>query len=279
MALACTPDVEPLATCLHAAEPGTTWTRRSWSLERGGSSAGPGSSWRAGRPCPAGRLRAGHGARRADRHHSRHRRRAARLLQRVPPSRRPGGARRGGNRKRSSAATTAGPTAWTARCVTAPEMDGAEDFDHAVLRPPAGARRTWGPFVFVNLDDEAPAARASSSAPSREVDAPASTLGRCARVERRDYMIECNWKVYVDNYLEGYHIPIAHPALFREIDYDGYRVETVRYYSQADRADPRAEGRPGVGATGATCAHRTARRTPSTTGSSPTRCSTSTPTT
>ena len=50
--------------------------------------------------------------------------------------------------------------------------------------------------------------------------------------ERRDYIIHCNWKVYVDNYLEGYHIPIAHPGLMREIDYSQYRTETFRYYSQ-----------------------------------------------
>ena len=43
-------------------------------------------------------------------------------------------------------------------------------------------------------------------------------------VERRDYLIPCNWKVYVDNYLDGYHIPIAHPGLMREIDYTQYRT-------------------------------------------------------
>jgi choline monooxygenase len=50
--------------------------------------------------------------------------------------------------------------------------------------------------------------------------------------ERRDYIINCNWKAYVDNYLEGYHIPIAHPGLMREIDYAQYRTDTYRYYSQ-----------------------------------------------
>src|SRR5207244_4244756 len=57
-------------------------------------------------------------------------------------------------------------------------------------------------------------------------------LSSMRRVERRDYVIECNWKVYVDNYLEGYHLPIAHPGLFKELDYDQYRVETFRYYSK-----------------------------------------------
>jgi choline monooxygenase len=50
--------------------------------------------------------------------------------------------------------------------------------------------------------------------------------------ERRDYVLDCNWKVYVDNYLEGYHIPIAHPGLMKEIDYAQYRTDTFRYYSQ-----------------------------------------------
>ena len=44
-------------------------------------------------------------------------------------------------------------------------------------------------------------------------------------------MVACNWKVYIDNYLEGYHLPAAHPGLMRELDYAQYRVETFRYYS------------------------------------------------
>ena len=34
-----------------------------------------------------------------------------------------------------------------------------------------------------------------------------------------------NWKVVADNYLEGYHIPIAHPGLMRLFDYKRYDVE------------------------------------------------------
>jgi choline monooxygenase len=50
-------------------------------------------------------------------------------------------------------------------------------------------------------------------------------------VMRKDYEIACNWKVYVDNYLEGYHLPVVHPGLHKELDYDQYRVEPHRYYS------------------------------------------------
>ena len=52
-------------------------------------------------------------------------------------------------------------------------------------------------------------------------------------IERRDYIVNCNWKVYVDNYLEGYHIPMAHPGLFKEVDTEQYRIDTFRYYSSA----------------------------------------------
>ena len=55
---------------------------------------------------------------------------------------------------------------------------------------------------------------------------------RRASSSSSSYVIACNWKVYVDNYLEGYHLPIAHPQLFKELDYDAYRVEEHRYYSK-----------------------------------------------
>jgi choline monooxygenase len=37
--------------------------------------------------------------------------------------------------------------------------------------------------------------------------------------------------VYVDNYLEGYHLPVVHPGLHKELDYDQYRVEPHRWFS------------------------------------------------
>jgi choline monooxygenase len=55
---------------------------------------------------------------------------------------------------------------------------------------------------------------------------------------RKDWTIECNWKTYVDNYLEGYHIPVVHPSLNRELDYGAYRTETRGLYS-IQHAPPR----------------------------------------
>jgi choline monooxygenase len=44
--------------------------------------------------------------------------------------------------------------------------------------------------------------------------------------------VNCNCRVYVDNYLDFYHIPVVHPGLMKEIDYLRYCTETFRYYSQ-----------------------------------------------
>lgn len=114
----------------------------------------------------------------------------------------------------------------------APEMEDTEDFrkeDFGLLPISVEA---WGPFVFANLDAAAPPLLEAMGAIPAEVAQAGYDVTDMRLVERRDYVIECNWKVYVDNYLEGYHLPIAHPGLFKEVDYDAYRVETFRYYSK-----------------------------------------------
>ena len=113
-----------------------------------------------------------------------------------------------------------------------PEMEETEGFTKEEFGLHPVRVESWGPFVFVNLDPSAPAlAEVMGEIPS-EVAAAGYDVDRMRLVERRDYVIDCNWKVYVDNYLEGYHLPIAHPQLYRELDYDSYRVEEFRYYSK-----------------------------------------------
>ena len=79
----------------------------------------------------------------------------------------------------------------------------------------------WRNLVFVNLD--ATAALADDlSAFFAEADPFPIESFRFGGTVSHD--LACNWKTYVDNYLEGYHIPFVHPALNREIDARRYTV-------------------------------------------------------
>jgi choline monooxygenase len=113
-----------------------------------------------------------------------------------------------------------------------PEMEETEGFrkeDFGLV--PVRVER-WGPFVFVNLSEDAPSLAEMMGDIPAEVEQAGYDVDRMRPVERREYVVECNWKVYVDNYLEGYHLPIAHPQLYKELDYDSYRVEEFRYHSK-----------------------------------------------
>lgn len=48
---------------------------------------------------------------------------------------------------------------------------------------------------------------------------------------RESYQINCNWKVYMDNFLEGFHIPFVHPELNKVIDYKSYKTEIYERFS------------------------------------------------
>lgn len=83
----------------------------------------------------------------------------------------------------------------------------------------------------MNLDPAASPLREFLGGIVSEVEQSGIDIGSMRFFERRDYTVECNWKVYVDNYVEGYHIPMVHPALFKMLDYEQYRVEPRGFYS------------------------------------------------
>jgi choline monooxygenase len=116
------------------------------------------------------------------------------------------------------------------RLITAPEMEGVEDFapEKFGLVPIKAAE--WSGLVFVNLDGGAPDLRKWLG----ELPAQAEKFGleQMKLHERREYVMECNWKTYIDNFLEGYHLPSVHPSLNRELDYSAYGTEAAATYSR-----------------------------------------------
>jgi choline monooxygenase len=116
------------------------------------------------------------------------------------------------------------------RLIGTPDVEGVEFFDRSTMGMVPLRVEIWEQFIFVNFDSQAEPLAAYLGEIPRQ--ARGFQFEGLQSAERRDYVIDCNWKVYVDNYLEGYHIPIAHPGLMREIDYAQYHTETSRYHSQ-----------------------------------------------
>ncbi|MBM3274158.1 MAG: aromatic ring-hydroxylating dioxygenase subunit alpha [Candidatus Sericytochromatia bacterium] len=107
------------------------------------------------------------------------------------------------------------------RLLSAPEFDGVCDFDRQQVCLPPVRVEIFGPFVFANLDPGAPAltdALGTFAAAFRPHGLPFS--------HRKVHPVACNWKVFVDNYLDGgYHVNHVHPGLGGVIDYAAYRCE------------------------------------------------------
>ena len=121
---------------------------------------------------------------------------------------------------------------WTYRLdgalLVTPEFDGVEDFDPADFGLVPVRVEEWFNLIFVNLD---PAARAlQESLGELPAQAEKFEFRSMKFFERRTYEMNCNWKTYIDNYLEGYHVPSIHPGLNREIDYSAYTVEPHQQY-------------------------------------------------
>jgi choline monooxygenase len=112
----------------------------------------------------------------------------------------------------------------------APEFEGVEEFRREENGLPALAVDTCGPLVWVHLG-RSPAPLAEFLAPLPERTA-GMRLERLRFVERRSYDLACNWKVFVDNYLDGgYHVNAVHPGLAGVLDYAEYRTEVAGYTS------------------------------------------------
>jgi choline monooxygenase len=110
-----------------------------------------------------------------------------------------------------------------------PEFDGVEHFEKKDHGLPEFRIEEWLGMLFLHLGTP------SQTLAGELEDLPGKLRDRGLEsmrlTHRKEWEVGCNWKVYVDNYLEGYHIPIVHPGLMKEIDYARYETETRQIYS------------------------------------------------
>jgi choline monooxygenase len=88
---------------------------------------------------------------------------------------------------------------------------------------------TWENFIFVNLaPDPSPLKSFLGDLVERVVPLQLKSLHFHSR---KEYTLNCNWKVYVDNYLDGgYHVPHLHKGLNSVLDYTHYTIENGENY-------------------------------------------------
>jgi choline monooxygenase len=113
----------------------------------------------------------------------------------------------------------------------APEMDDAAGFDPHTIRLPQARVAQWQGLVFAALDPQAPEFAEVVDGIDAQLAAAGHRLADYRFHRRVDYEIACDWKVYVDNYLEGYHLPLVHPGLNRLLDARRYTTRNARWHS------------------------------------------------
>ena len=106
-----------------------------------------------------------------------------------------------------------------------PDFAGVCSFDRAQNGLVPVETASWEGWVFVKLDREGPTIEEFLGADLiRQIGGLG--LDRLHWVERRCYMLDCNWKVFVDNFLDGgYHVPHLHKGLNSVLDYTQYNIE------------------------------------------------------
>ena len=114
----------------------------------------------------------------------------------------------------------------TGALILTPEFAGVKNFDPSANRLLAVQCAEWEGWVFVKLDGAGSLLKDYLGDDFVEQHIEPLHLERLNWFERRSYRLNCNWKVFVDNYLDGgYHIPRIHKGLDSVLAPGKYRIE------------------------------------------------------
>jgi choline monooxygenase len=115
----------------------------------------------------------------------------------------------------------------------APRSEREPGFDPAGLALAPVSVGTWGPFVFVNPDPDAAPLEAALGRLPEIVAGSGLDLGALRFHSHHEWPLEANWKIVMENFLECYHCPTAHPGFSKVIDVspDSYLLEVSPTFS------------------------------------------------
>lgn len=134
-----------------------------------------------------------------------------------------------------------------------PEFEEAKDFPRACDHLHGFDLRQWGPFLFVGLDPVFDFQTVIDKMNERVGFLPLDHY-KFKKELSKDYLVNCHWALYCDNYLEGFHIPFVHADLNAVLDYGSYTTEVyphvnlqIGYASDGSEVFDLPEGHPDYG--------------------------------
>jgi choline monooxygenase len=132
------------------------------------------------------------------------------------------------------------------RLTRAPELGAVKDFDRDKFGLVPMRVASWCGLVFICMADNPRSITDDLTEVGTRLNA--MSVDGLTFVARRQYTLACNWKVYVDNYLDGgYHVSYLHKGLAGQLDLDSYQTEIFERYSIQSGAGAagKKEGMPG----------------------------------
>tara|TARA_B100000212_G_scaffold329633_1_gene295063 strand:+ start:2316 stop:3344 length:1029 start_codon:yes stop_codon:yes gene_type:complete len=81
----------------------------------------------------------------------------------------------------------------------------------------------WNGLIFINFNEKCNSLESIYEDLEKRINK--KKFSSYQFYKRDSYDISCNWKIYMDNYLEGLHIPLVHPELNKTINYKSYKTE------------------------------------------------------
>lgn len=111
-----------------------------------------------------------------------------------------------------------------------PEFGEAQNFPRTCEGLHNFPLEQWGQFLFTALDPAFDFKKVLDKMNERVGFLPLNDF-KLERSLSRDYLVNANWALYCDNYLEGFHIPFVHPDLNESLDYGEYKTEIYDHMS------------------------------------------------
>lgn len=109
-----------------------------------------------------------------------------------------------------------------------PEFQNAKNFPRACDDLHSFSTKTWMDHIFINLKPSFDFELISNTLNERVGFLPIESF-KFEKTLSKDYIVNCHWALYCDNYLEGFHIPFVHEDLNEALDYGTYTTEIYDY--------------------------------------------------